>query len=206
MRTRILVVVVALSASIPASAPGQAFEEAVIDIGNVGITVTNAGFVGRSNVRNNPTGPPSFEYPLNSGVEHLFEAGLWVGAIRSDGVITVRTGAVTASAGYTPGGLGYELAQASPIIERSSLTSRDAFSALAVSHQDYIASFVDTSSVVPGTFIEMPDVQGQLGAVIEMSTYAWSFPFTEYFAILNFDIINVSDAPWDSVWVGLYHD
>ncbi len=199
------ILILALACDLPAS-HAQSFEEAVIDIGNVGITITNAGFVGRSNVRNNPTGPPSFEYPLNSGVEHLFEAGLWVGAVRSDGVITVRTGAVTASAGYRPGATGYELAQLSPIFERSTLPEEDAFSPAAVSHQDYQATFTDTAAVLPGTFIEMPDVQGQLGMIVNMETYAWNFPFAEYFAILNFEIINVSSAAWDSVHVGMYHD
>ena len=71
------------------------FEEATHDVGNVGVTMTNAGFIGRANVRNNPAGAPSFEYPLNSGVEHLFEAGLWIGAFRRDGLLTVRTGAIT---------------------------------------------------------------------------------------------------------------
>ncbi len=187
-------------------AQGAPFEEAVIDVGNVGITVTNAGFVGKAQVRNSPTGPPSFEYPLDSGVEHLFESGLWIGAVRSDGVITVRTGSVTASTGYTPGGTGFEFAQLTPILERSTLPTQDAFNARAVSHQDFLASFSDTAAVLPGTFIEMPDVQGQLGAIIDMTTYAWNFPFTEYFAVLNFDIVNISDAAWDSVHVGMYHD
>ena len=80
---------------------GAPFEEAVIDVGNVGITVTNAGFVGKAQVRNSPTGPPSFEYPLDTGVEHLFESGLWIGAVRSDGIITVRTGAVTGPTSLT---------------------------------------------------------------------------------------------------------
>ena len=48
------------------------FEQAVVDVGNIGVTVTNVGIVGRANIRNNPTGAPSFEYPLDSGVEHLF--------------------------------------------------------------------------------------------------------------------------------------
>ena len=189
-----------------ATAQDVLFEEAVVDIGNIGITITNAGFVGKANVRNNPTGPPSFEYPLDSGIEHLFEAGLWVGAIRSDGVISVRTGAVTVSNGYSPGRTGYELAQSSPIFRRSSLSTSDFFTTRAVSHQDFLTSYVDTAAVVPATSIPMPDVQGRLGLDIQQSVYAWNFPFTEYFAIMNFDIINISDVPLDSVWVGMYHD
>lgn len=193
---------------LPLSTNGQAvsFESAVVDVGNVGLTVTNAGFLGRANVRNTPTGDPSFEYPLDSGIEHLFEAGLWVGAIREDGTVTVRTGAQTASGGYTPGAAGFEFAQMSPIRVRSTLPTSEAFSRRAVSHQDFISTFVDTSRVLPGTSIPMPDIEGQLGMSVDMQTYAWNFPFTEYFVIVNFDIVNISDARWDSVFVGMYHD
>ncbi len=184
----------------------ELFEEAVVDVGNLGLTVTNAGFIGKANVRNNPTGPPSFEYPLDSGIEHLFEAGLWVGAIRSDGIVTVRTGAITAAGGYRPGASGYEFAQTNTIVSRSTLPESEFFTGLATSHQDYATSYVDTAAVLPGTSIPMPDPQGRLGLVVEQESYAWNFPFTEYFVILNFDIVNISDAPWDSVYVGIYHD
>lgn len=187
-------------------AQGAPFEEAVVDIGNVGFTVTNAGFYGQSNIRNNPTGSPSFEYPLDSGVEHLFEAGLWIGAIRGDGVTTVRSGAQTASSGYSPGAAGYEFAPLTSIFERSTLPTSDAFTRQAVSHQDYVSAFTDTAAVLPGTFIPMPDPQGQLGAEVITTSYAWNFPFTEYFVIVNFDIVNISGAPWRDVYVGMYND
>lgn len=182
------------------------FEEAVVEVGNVGLTVTNAGFIGRANVRNNPTGPPSFEYPLNSGVEHLFEGGLWIGAVRSDGVVTVRTGAVTTSGGYSSGAPGYELAPFAPFTARSSLLESDVYTRQAVSHQDLITAYADTFRTLPGTSIPMPDPESRLGAKVIQTSYAWNFPFTEYFVIVNFDIVNVSEAAWDSVYVGLFHD
>lgn len=191
---------------LPREVDAQSFENAVVDVGNIGLTVTNAGFLGRANVRNAPTGPPSMEYPLDSGVEHLFEAGLWVGAVRSDGIVTVRTAAVTTGGGYSPGTAGYEMAQASTILRRSSLPTSDAFTRRAVSHLDYLTAFEDTSTVLPGTSIQMPDPAGQLGMFVNMTSYAWNFPFTESLVILQFDIANISSQPWDSVYVGLYHD
>ena len=182
------------------------FEQAVVDVGNIGVTVTNVGFVGRANIRNNPTGAPSFEYPLDSGVEHLFESGLWVGALRSDGVTTVRSGAVASSGGYAPGGSGYEFAPLTSIIQRSTLPTSDAYTRQAFSHLDYSSSFTDTSAVLPGTSIQMPDAAGRLGMKVIAESYAWNFPFTEAFVILNYDIINISSQPWDSVYVGMYHD
>lgn len=206
VRYALLTVLVFLCLSLSAQGQAVSFESAVVDVGNVGLTITNAGFLGRAGIRNTPTGDPSFEYPLDSGVEHLFEAGLWVGAIREDGTITVRTAAQTASGGYAPGGAGYEFAQQSTIRRLSTLPTSDAFSRRATSHQDYFSTFVDTARVLPGTSIPMADVEGQLGMSINMTTHAWNFPFTEYFVIVNFDIVNISDARWDSVYVGLYHD
>lgn len=187
-------------------AAAQAFEEAVHNVGNTGVTVTNSGFLGRAGVRNNTAGPPSFAYPLGSGVEHLFEAGLWVGAIRADGLVTVRTAAAESGAGYTPGNASYEVAPASPITSRSSLPESPFFTPLAVSHQDFISTFADTARVVPGTFTPMPDPQGQLGMAVETRSYAWSFPFTEYFVIVEYEVRNISGQPWDSVYVGIWED
>lgn len=197
------VVIATFASSAVAQSP---FEEAVVDVGNVGITVTNSGFLGRAGVRNNPTGPPSFEYPLDSGVEHLFEGGLWIGAIRSDGVVTVRSGAITSSGGYSPGGTGYEFSPLDPILSRSSLLTSEVFTRLAVSHEDYLTAYADTFAVLPGTNIPVSDPEGRLGIKVEQESYAWNFPFTEYFAIVNFDIINMSGAAWDSVHVGIYAD
>ncbi len=182
------------------------FEEATHSIGNVGVTVTNAGFLGRANVRNNPTGAPSFEYPLNSGVEHLFEAGLWIGAFRSDGLVTVRTGAITSSAGYRAGAAGYEFAQAAPFTRRSSLPSSPDFFPGSRSQQDFLTSYTDTARFVPGTFTPMPDFAGRLGAVVAQRSYAYNFPFADAFVITEFAIVNRSTQAWDSVYVGLYHD
>ncbi|MCH7975620.1 MAG: hypothetical protein IIC18_03580 [Bacteroidetes bacterium] len=196
---------VALSLA-PSSGSAQPFEEAIHDVGNVGLTVTNAGFVGRAGVRNDPSGDPSFEYPLDSGIEHLFEAGLWVGALRSDGLRTVRTAAITTSGGYSAGATGYEVVQASLFERRSSLPESPSFTPLAISQQDFVAAFVDTATVVPGTLTPTPDPQGQLGMHVESRSYAWSFPFTEYFVILEYEITNISSAAWDSVYVGIWED
>src|SRR5690606_9040819 len=188
------------------AAQAQSFEEAVVDVGNVGLTVTNAGFIGNPSIRNNPDGPPSFEYPLDSGIEHLFEAGLWVGATRADGSVSVRTGAVTTSGGYQAGAAGYEFAQRDFILERSSLPTPQAYTPQAVSEQDLLTALTDTARFVPGTLTPMPDVQGQLGLEVATRTYAWSFPFTEYFVILEYEITNISSETLYDVSAGLWHD
>jgi hypothetical protein len=57
------------------------------DVGNVRMTMNNRGVMG------NPNGTPGykgFEYPINSGNDFLFSAGVWVGAVRN-GVRSVST-------------------------------------------------------------------------------------------------------------------
>jgi hypothetical protein len=187
-------------------AGAQPFERIATDVGDTGLSVTNVGTLGRPGVSGDPAGLPSFEYPLDSGIEHLFEAGLWVGGRRADGVVTVRTGAVTTSGGYTPGGSGFEFAQTDVFTRRSSLATSPFFSPNAVSQQDFLTSYVDTLALLPGTSTPLPDVQNRLGLDVEQRSYAWSFPFTEYFVIVEYEITNVSDQPIQDVWVGLWDD
>ena len=191
----------------PLAAPAaQPFERVATDVGNTGLSVTNAGTLGRPGVATDPAGLPSFEYPLNSGIEHLFEAGLWVGARRADGVVSVRTGAVTSSGGYSPGAPGFEFAQEEVFQRRSSLQTSPFFSPAAVSQQDFLTAYTDTLALLPGTSTPLPDVQNQLGLSVRQRSYAWSFPFTEYFVIVEYDITNVSSETLTDLWVGLWDD
>lgn len=187
-------------------AQGQ-FEEKIISIGNIGVNVTNAGAVGRPNVRNDPQGPPSMEYPLNSGVEHLFEAGLWIGAIKN-GQIAVTTGAVDDASGYAVGKSGYEFSPlpGTPVITRSSLPGSEVFSTAAISHQEYVLNFTDEFTIVPGSNQPINNHLTPLNARVRLETYAWNFPFADYFTILNYTITNNDIVPWDSVYLGMWSD
>jgi len=184
----------------------QPFERVATDVGNVGLSLTNAGTVGRPQARTDPSGLPSFEYPRDSGIEHLFEAGLWVGARRADGVISVRTGSVTSGGGYVPGGNGFEFAQEAPFLQRSSLATSPFFSPAAVSQQDLLTAYNDTQEFLPGTATPTPDPAGRLGLRVSQRAYAWSFPFTEYFVIVEYAVTNVSDQPLSDVWIGVFDD
>lgn len=66
--------------------------EAVHDIGRVGLNVTNFGLIGSQPGSTAPySEAPSLEYPLGSGVQNLWGAGIWVGGM-VDGVPHVSTG------------------------------------------------------------------------------------------------------------------
>ena len=97
------------------------------NIGNIGITVTNFGTYGNGFVL--WPNQPSCEYPLGSGIEHIFDGGLWVGGFIANDSLgggrlgpSVTTGAIDASSvSARGGGFEYTNAPGNLVSERSSL-------------------------------------------------------------------------------------
>ena len=174
------------------------------DVGRMKLTLSNAGTIGRPQVRSNVQGAPSMSFP-SRGKEHLFESGIWIGAL-VDGQELVSTSAVDAAAGYSTGGNGFEFSPLASPIERSKLTSNPNFSSNAVSHQDFVFQFSDESVVVPGTSIPIAGHVNPLKAKVKLETYAWNFSFADFFVICNYEITNNSDKRWDSIWIGQWAD
>ncbi|MFU8812278.1 MAG: hypothetical protein ACNA78_04875 [Balneolaceae bacterium] len=183
------------------------FERQETDVGNFGLAITNVGVIGRADVRNNPDGGPSMRFPLNSGTEHLFEAGLWVGGFVNNG-LRLSTAAVTNPSGFSRGQSGYEFSPDAPIRFEGPETG------LGISDQDIIANFTDRFQIVPGTQIQIDGHTQPLYADVEQTSLNWAFPFTENFSIIKVDITNNSQIHsgnpegfvWDSVYVGQYAD
>ncbi|NNG28015.1 MAG: hypothetical protein HKM87_10845 [Ignavibacteriaceae bacterium] len=180
------------------------------NVGNIGITITNFGTYGHGFVL--WPDQPSAEFPLGSGIEHLFDGGLWVGGFKADDSLGsnkigpfVTTGAVDASSVSARGG-GFEFTN-SPgdfVKERSSLFDSRVFNPFAISHQDFVMEYTDSNETLPnGEPIENHD---PLGIVIRQENYAWNFPFANFFVIFNYWIKNTSNKYIDSVFVGLWTD
>lgn len=142
-------------------------------------------------------------YPVSTGTEHLFEAGIWIGAVANGSQITISSSAVTNPSGYSRGRAGYEFTADREIRFEGEETG------LGVSEQDIIADFTDRRRQIDGIPINGHDFP--LFADIRLESYNWGFPFTENFSILKYEITNNSEdfgAPvvWDSVYVGMYAD
>ena len=180
------------------------------NVGNIGITVTNFGTIGHG------FGlwpeQPNCEYPIGSGIEHIFDGGLWVGGYISNdengsGRIGpfVTTGAVDASSvSNRGGGFEYTNSPTSLVQERSSLIDSKFFSPYAVSHQDLYMDFTDSNRTLNnGELIVDHD---PLGIVVHQECYAWNYPFADFFVIFNYWIKNTTDKYIDSVYVGLWTD
>jgi hypothetical protein len=182
----------------------QVFERRQVTVSNLGVSFTNVGTIGNPNISSVPTGIPSLEYPKNSGNEHLFEAGIWLGA-RVDGQVRVSSSAVTNSAGYQTGTAGFEFTNNGlPFNVRSSLSNSENFSPVAISHEDLIAEFTDRNTAVGNVPIAGHD--NPLFADIRMESYNWNFGFSEALTIIKYDITNNSDADWQDFYFGMYSD
>lgn len=197
--------------------PSVDIENKYTSVGNIGLTVTNFGTIGTRN----SAWPlqPSCEYPRGSRIEHIYQGGLWVGAILKtrdstdgrNGQIFVSTGANDRSSSARRGGEGYEYTPdlSDSIIELSSLSddrpASSSFSPLAVSHQDLVAEYSDRYTRVPTTndtiFGHVP-----LGVKVRQESYAWNFPFSDFFVILNYTITNMSQDTLDTMYVGFWNN
>ena len=175
------------------------------NVGNIGLTVTNFGTYGHGFTK--WPDQPSCEYPLGSGIEHIFDGGLWVGGfIRGNSVPYVTTGAVdAASVSSRGGGFEYTNSPGSEVLERSTLFDSPYYSPYAISHQDFVMDYSDTNKIFPESG-EVIEGHNPLGLSVHQETYAWDFSFANFFVILNYTIKNTSSKYIDSVYVGLWTD
>lgn len=180
------------------------------NIGNIGLTVTNFGTYGHG--FSLWPEQPSCEYPLGSGIEHIFDGGLWIGGFLADDSSGsgkrgpfVTTGAVdAASVSSRGGGFEYTNQPGEFVTERSALVDSKFFSPKAISHQDFVMDYADTNLTLSNGEIIVD--HKPLGLAVHQETYAWNFPFANFFVILNYWIKNVSDKYIDSMYVGLWTD
>jgi len=134
---------------------------------------------------------PSAEYPAGSNLEYLFQAGLWIGATVDDKPYTS-----IASDGWF--GI-YELwPDAEPkgnIIERTTRPASFCYSPDAVSEQDIIAVYTDTSADIPLSRTQRDPFDFRkhfpLYVQITQRSYSWSYEYAEDFVLVDFTIKNM---------------
>lgn len=190
MKTHRLLAIALLFLSLQVQA--QTFDEQTTTSSQVRLNVTNIGTFGNAfRGYRDGTGDQSCEYPAGSGIEHLFESGMWVGGL-VNGQSLVSTTAVDASQGYSTGSAGFEFTgeQGSQLTQRSTLFESPFYSNSAVSHQDYTADFTDRNILVPGTQIPINNHTNPLYVDVHMETYNWNYTFSDFFVIMNFTVVN----------------
>ena len=202
---RLLTIALALATTLTF---GQSFEEVLTTKSNLRLSATNAGTFGNAfRGYKDGSGTPSLEYPAGSGIEHLFEGGLWIGGV-SNGVIRVSTSAYDAPQGYAPGRGGFEFnpVPGSKVTEISSLKNTPAFNTSAISHQDFIMRFSDSTLTVPGTSIPISDHINPMDLVVDMRVMNWNYSFSNFMAIVDLAIYNSGQQTFDDLYIGLWNN
>lgn len=172
-------------------------------IGSIGLTITNFGTIG--NQFTTWPNQPSCEYPKGSGIENIWQGALWVGGIpRKRGFASVSTGAMEQTPTLHE---GYEMTNepGATILQRSTLSTSSYFDIGAISHQDFVMDFTDRNTHIPQSGDTIPR-HTPLGVDIHLESYAWNFPFADFFVILNYTIKNKSNDTIDGVYVGIWHE
>jgi hypothetical protein len=199
-------VIAFLALAIP-SLGQTSFDENLTTVSNVRLTINNVGTFGNAfRGSYDVLGYPSAEFPANSGIEHLFEAGIWVGALIDGASVAVSTAAYDQTSGYSPGRAGYELTAplGSSFLERSSLLDNPNFSANAVSHQDFVADFTDANVLVPGTQIQISGHDNPMGLDIHFEAYNWNYAFSDFMVICNYTITNNGTSDLEELYIGMW--
>lgn len=191
-----------------AQAKGQSsFDEKLTTVSNVRMTINNVGTFGNAfRGSYDVLGYPSAEFPANSGIEHMFEAGIWVGGLLDGASVAVSTAAYDQTSGYSPGRAGYELTAelGAAFTERSSLIDNPNFSPEAVSHQDFIADFSDKNVLVPGTQIQISGHDNPIGLDIHFESYNWNYAFSDFMVICNYSITNSGNSTLEDTYISMW--
>ncbi len=187
---------------------GQGFESKITSASNVRLAVSNFATFGNSfDGYRDGSGTPSCEYPAGSGIEHLFEGGIWIGGRQNGADVRVTTAALDNSSGYTPGAGGFETFALTPLQERSSLFDSRFYTGNAVSHQDYVSVLSDTVQFYPGTSIRIGGPTHQpMGLKITMESYNWNYLFSDFVVFVTFKIENTGSNFYDDLHVGLWNN
>jgi hypothetical protein len=174
------------------------------NVGNIGLTITNFGMMGHGFTL--WPQQPSCEYPKGSGIEHLFDGGLWVGGVKN-GVVRVSTAAIDANVSQRGEGFEWTNAAGQVITQKSSLTNSPFYSPTAISHQDFICEYIDTNTIVGGQLIVN---HSPMGLKVIQQSYCWNYPYADFFVIMRYRIINIGyrgdNSPISNVYAGIWND
>jgi hypothetical protein len=196
---------VALAAAAPPAGAGTAadsirYASVITDINQVGLTLTNYGFLG--NNFNSRTA--SFEYPLGTGYEHMSRGGLWVGALAlsdTGAFLGVTSAIVDNSQGsdalteteFTPAGTAFT--------ELSRIANSPVYSPVAVSDQDLICLYSDQPARGPRGY--QGEAHRPLDILVRQRSLGFTLRAANSFVVEQFTIVN-QGAPLRDVYIGLY--
>ncbi len=152
---------------------------------------------------------PSAEYPAGSGIEYLFWGGLWIGALVEDyPYVSVGCDGWRWIHEFWPDGGSDESIGA--IVERTSRPNNPCYTPDAVSEQDIIAVYTDTSADIPLSPEQRDPFDNRkhfpLGLQIKQQSYSWSYEYAEDFVLIDLFVKNIGVKKIRNMYMGLYVD
>ncbi|MFH1335175.1 MAG: hypothetical protein ABII96_01545 [Candidatus Zixiibacteriota bacterium] len=149
---------------------------------------------------------PSAEYPAGSGIEYLFWGGLWIGAIIEDKPYTT----VGADGWFWIHEMWPDAGEAGAIKERSTRSNNACYSPEAVSEQDIISVYTDTSADIPLSPTQQDPWDNRkhypLGLQVTQKSYSWSYEYAEDFVLIDLFVKNIGIKKIRDMYMGLYID
>ncbi len=198
----------------------------VHNIGELQMNVTNWGFFGSLPGSRYPMSEsPSAQYPAGSGVEFLYAAGIWVGALKN-GQPVVSTGypetefyptndprdVIYRAAEGDPGGMRFPNW---PDDDGDGLIDEDWLNGMdddgdGLIDEDFAASgnqmfscwYTDDQAVASTIYPE----HEPMGLMVRQETYQWGGDYLGNFVAVSYVIKNIGDSYLQDVYVGLYAD
>ena len=134
---------------------------------------------------------PSAEYPAGSNLEYLFQGGLWIGAMVGGKPYT----SIACDGWYGIYELWPDAEPYGAIVEKTTRANSFCYSPDAISEQDIIAVYTDSSANIPLSQTQRDpwDRRKHAPLYIEVTqrSYAWSFEYAEDFVLIDYTIKNM---------------
>jgi hypothetical protein len=149
---------------------------------------------------------PSAEYPAGSRTEYLFWGGLWIGAKVEDfPYVSVGCDGWRWIHEFWP-----DAGDNGKITERSTRINNACYTGDAVSEQDIIAVYTDTSADIPLSPEQRDPFDNRkhfpLGLQIKQQSYSWSYEYAEDFVLIDLFVKNIGVKKIKDMYMGLYVD
>jgi hypothetical protein len=194
-------------------------QQRVHRVGQMGFCVTNWGFFGSQTGDlkeskggcfnpnpNEEVKAPSCEYPANSDIEYLFQGGLWIGAMVEGQYYTT----VGCDGWFWIHEMWPDSGDAGAIKEKSTRPNTSCYSSDAISEQDIIAVYTDTSADIPLSPTQQDPWDNRqhfpLGLQITQKSYSWSYEYAEDFVLIDLFVKNIGVKRIKNMYMGLYID
>ncbi len=198
----------------------------VHNIGELQMNVTNWGFFGSLPGSRYPMADsPSAQWPAGSGVEYLYAAGIWVGALKN-GIPSVSTGypetefyptnnprdVIYRAAEGDPGGMRFPNW---PDDDGDGLIDEDWLNGMdddgdglidedfaAKGNQMFTCWYTDDQPVVSTIYPEHEPI----GLMVRQETYQWGGDYHGNYIAVSYTIRNIGEDILQDIYVGLYAD